>query len=82
MYWFFKGSLHAHLTRLSFETQATLGAKLGTLGCAASLNFYGNRLNIWTKGEGSACYVKPPANIVEANITCVSRGSYEQKEPS
>lgn len=53
---------------------ATLGAKLGTVGCAASPTLYGNRLNM-AKGEPSACYAKPLTNLVEATITLARGGS-------
>ncbi len=33
--------LRLHLTRLSIETEATLEAKLGTIGCEASPMLYG-----------------------------------------
>lgn len=41
------------------SAKATLEMKLGTLGCAASLNRYGAALNRCT-GEASVLHVKPP----------------------
>ncbi|MEO8956622.1 MAG: hypothetical protein ACR2H5_26745 [Ktedonobacteraceae bacterium] len=57
------------------SSKATLGAKLGTLECAASPNLYGEGLNRITRVSASALHVKPLINLVEATITRATGGS-------
>ncbi|HWS82665.1 MAG TPA: RRXRR domain-containing protein [Ktedonobacteraceae bacterium] len=56
--------------------------EIGTLGCVASPNLYGEGLNRITRVSASALHVKPLHNIVEANITWETSGSERDKQLS
>src|SRR5205807_8805583 len=61
------------MTRLSFEREATLGVKLGTLGYDASPHLYGCRLNRSTR-------VKPVLVTSNHSITLSRRTSPAKAE--